>query len=74
MRILSFPQPYSITEISIQWLLAQNAVATVTPTFRTAADIDEWAAHRRCHRFQSMNANGLQTFMRVTTTVSATME
>jgi aryl-alcohol dehydrogenase-like predicted oxidoreductase len=31
-------------QAAIQWLLAHDAVASVTPTFRTAADIDEWAA------------------------------
>jgi aryl-alcohol dehydrogenase-like predicted oxidoreductase len=31
-------------QASIQWLLAHDEVATVTPTFRTTADIDEWAA------------------------------
>jgi aryl-alcohol dehydrogenase-like predicted oxidoreductase len=31
-------------QATIQWLLAHDAVASVTPTFRTAADIDEWAA------------------------------
>ncbi|GAB7019530.1 aldo/keto reductase [Halostagnicola bangensis] len=31
-------------QASIAWLLSHDAVATVTPTFRTKADIDEWAA------------------------------
>ncbi|WP_336343637.1 aldo/keto reductase [Halalkalicoccus ordinarius] len=31
-------------QAAIQWLLAHDPVATVTPTFRTEADIDEWAA------------------------------
>jgi aryl-alcohol dehydrogenase-like predicted oxidoreductase len=31
-------------QAAIQWLLAHNAVATVTPTFRTTEDIDKWAA------------------------------
>ena len=31
-------------QASIQWLLAHDEVATVTPTFRTTEDIDEWAA------------------------------
>jgi hypothetical protein len=31
-------------QASIRWLLAHDPVATVTPTFRTTDDIDEWAA------------------------------
>ncbi|MFC6764011.1 aldo/keto reductase [Natrinema soli] len=31
-------------QASIAWLLSHDSVATVTPTFRTKADIDEWAA------------------------------
>ena len=31
-------------QAAIQWLLAHDEVATVTPTFRTTEDIDEWAA------------------------------
>jgi len=30
-------------QAAIQWLLAHDEVASVTPTFRTNADIDEWA-------------------------------
>jgi aryl-alcohol dehydrogenase-like predicted oxidoreductase len=31
-------------QAAIQWLLAHDEVATVTPTFRTTGDVDEWAA------------------------------
>ena len=31
-------------QAAIQWLLSFDAVASVTPTFRSKADIDEWAA------------------------------
>ncbi|WP_276255432.1 aldo/keto reductase [Halomontanus rarus] len=31
-------------QASIAWLLSHEPVASVTPTFRTKADIDEWAA------------------------------
>lgn len=31
-------------QAAIQWLLAHDEVASVTPTFRTTDDIDEWAA------------------------------
>ncbi|QSX00196.1 aldo/keto reductase [Haloterrigena alkaliphila] len=31
-------------QASIAWLLSHDPVATVTPTFRTKGDIDEWAA------------------------------
>jgi hypothetical protein len=30
-------------QAAIQWLLYHDEVATVTPTFRTTDDIDEWA-------------------------------
>ncbi|MFB6151372.1 MAG: aldo/keto reductase [Haloarculaceae archaeon] len=31
-------------QAAIQWLLAHDEVATVTPTFRTTDDVDEWAS------------------------------
>jgi diketogulonate reductase-like aldo/keto reductase len=31
-------------QAAIQWLLAHDEVASVTPTFRTTDDVDEWAA------------------------------
>ena len=34
----------TMSQAAIQWLLAHDAVASVTPTFRTTDDIDEWAA------------------------------
>ena len=34
----------TMAQASIQWLLAHDEVASVTPTFRTTDDIDEWAA------------------------------
>jgi aryl-alcohol dehydrogenase-like predicted oxidoreductase len=34
----------SMAQASLQWLLYHEEVATVTPTFRTREDIDEWAA------------------------------
>ncbi|MFP9193267.1 aldo/keto reductase [Natrialbaceae archaeon A-CW1-1] len=34
----------TMAQASIAWLLSHDVVASVTPTFRTAADIDEWAA------------------------------
>ena len=33
-----------MSQAALQWLLYHDSVATVTPTFRTRADIDEWAA------------------------------
>jgi aryl-alcohol dehydrogenase-like predicted oxidoreductase len=33
----------TMAQATIQWLLAHDEVASVTPTFRTTADIDEWA-------------------------------
>ncbi|MFC7156624.1 aldo/keto reductase [Halomarina halobia] len=34
----------TMAQAAIQWLLSHDEVATVTPTFHSAADIDEWAA------------------------------
>ncbi|MFB6074110.1 MAG: aldo/keto reductase [Haloarculaceae archaeon] len=34
----------TMAQAAIQWLLAHDEVAAVTPTFRTGADIAEWAA------------------------------
>ena len=34
----------TMAQASIQWLLAHDEVASVTPTVRTTDDIDEWAA------------------------------
>ena len=33
----------TMAQAALQWLLSHDEVASVTPTFRTAADIDEWA-------------------------------
>jgi len=33
-----------MSQAALRWLLYHDSVATVTPTFRTRADIDEWAA------------------------------
>ncbi|NLV09399.1 aldo/keto reductase [Halomicrobium mukohataei] len=33
----------TMAQAALQWLLYHDEVASVTPTFRTAADIDEWA-------------------------------
>ncbi|EMA41490.1 aldo/keto reductase [Halococcus hamelinensis] len=44
LRFLERDGQRTMGQATIQWLLAHDAVASVTPTFRTAADIDEWAA------------------------------
>ncbi|WP_135534777.1 aldo/keto reductase [Halostella pelagica] len=43
LRFLEQDGERTMGQAAIQWLLAHDAVASVTPTFRTAADIDEWA-------------------------------
>lgn len=43
LRFLEADGERTMAQASIAWLLAHDAVATVTPTFRTKADIDEWA-------------------------------
>ncbi len=44
IRFLEREGERTLGQASIQWLLAHEPVATVTPTFRSRADIDEWAA------------------------------
>ncbi|MFD1647223.1 aldo/keto reductase [Haloarchaeobius litoreus] len=44
LRFLERDGERTMSQASIQWLLSHSEVATVTPTFRTTADIDEWAA------------------------------
>ena len=44
LRSLERDGERTMGQATIQWLLAHDAVASVTPTFRTAADINEWAA------------------------------
>jgi aryl-alcohol dehydrogenase-like predicted oxidoreductase len=44
LRFLERDGERTMAQASIQWLLAHDEVATVTPTFRTTDDIDEWAA------------------------------
>ncbi len=44
LRFLEQDGERTMGQAAIQWLLAHDEVASVTPTFRTAADVDEWAA------------------------------
>jgi len=44
LRFLERDGERTMGQASIQWLLAHDEVATVTPTFRTTDDVDEWAA------------------------------
>jgi aryl-alcohol dehydrogenase-like predicted oxidoreductase len=44
IRFLERDGARTMGQAAIQWLLAHDAVASVTPTFRTTDDIDEWAA------------------------------
>jgi hypothetical protein len=44
IRFLERDGERSMAQASLQWLLYHDPVATVTPTFRTREDIDEWAA------------------------------
>lgn len=43
LRFLERDGERTMGQAAIQWLLAHDVVASVTPTFRTAADVDEWA-------------------------------
>jgi aryl-alcohol dehydrogenase-like predicted oxidoreductase len=44
IRFLERDGERTMAQAAIQWLLAHDEVASVTPTFRTTEDIDEWAA------------------------------
>jgi len=44
LRFLERDGERTMGQAAIQWLLSHDAVASVTPTFRTTDDIDEWAA------------------------------
>jgi aryl-alcohol dehydrogenase-like predicted oxidoreductase len=44
LRFLERDGERTMGQAAIQWLLSHDEVATVTPTFRTTEDIDEWAA------------------------------
>ncbi|MDS0279176.1 aldo/keto reductase [Halomicroarcula sp. S1AR25-4] len=44
IRFLERDGERTMGQAAIQWLLAHDEVASVTPTFRTTDDIDEWAA------------------------------
>ncbi|ELY92859.1 aldo/keto reductase [Natrialba hulunbeirensis JCM 10989] len=44
LRFLERDGARTMGQASIAWLLSHDAVASVTPTFRTTEDIDEWAA------------------------------
>ena len=44
IRFLERDGDRTMAQAAIQWLLYHDSVATVTPTFRTADDIDAWAS------------------------------
>ncbi|MDR9380838.1 MAG: aldo/keto reductase, partial [Natronomonas sp.] len=44
LRFLERDGERTMAQAALQWLLYHDSVATVTPTFRTREDIDEWAA------------------------------
>jgi aryl-alcohol dehydrogenase-like predicted oxidoreductase len=44
LRFLERDGERTMGQAAIQWLLAHDDVASVTPTFRTTDDVDEWAA------------------------------
>jgi aryl-alcohol dehydrogenase-like predicted oxidoreductase len=43
LRFLERDGERTMAQAAIQWLLAHDEVAAVTPTFRTTADVTEWA-------------------------------
>jgi len=44
LRFLERDGQRTMGQAAVQWLLSHDEVASVTPTFRTTDDIDEWAA------------------------------
>lgn len=44
LRFLERDGERTMGQAAIQWLLSYDSVASVTPTFRSKADIDEWAS------------------------------
>jgi len=44
LRFLEADGERTMSQAALQWLLYHDAVGTVTPTFRTREDIDEWVA------------------------------
>ena len=44
LRFLERDGERTMSQAALRWLLYHDSVATVTPTFRTREDIDEWAA------------------------------
>ncbi|MES3517386.1 MAG: aldo/keto reductase [Natronomonas sp.] len=44
LRFLERDGERTMAQASLRWLLYHDSVATVTPTYRTREDIDEWAA------------------------------
>jgi aryl-alcohol dehydrogenase-like predicted oxidoreductase len=44
LRFLERDGERTMGQAALQWLLSFDPVATVTPTFRSAADVEEWAA------------------------------
>jgi aryl-alcohol dehydrogenase-like predicted oxidoreductase len=44
LRFLERDGERTMSQAALQWLLYHDSVATVTPTFRTREDIDEWTA------------------------------
>jgi aryl-alcohol dehydrogenase-like predicted oxidoreductase len=44
LRFLERDGERTMGQAAIQWLLSHDEVASVTPTFRTTDDVDEWAA------------------------------
>jgi aryl-alcohol dehydrogenase-like predicted oxidoreductase len=44
LRFLERDGERTMGQAAIRWLLSHDEVATVTPTFRTTGDVDEWAA------------------------------
>lgn len=43
LRFLERDGARTMGQAAIQWLLSHDAVSSVTPTFRTIADVEEWA-------------------------------
>jgi hypothetical protein len=68
LRFLERDDERTMAQASLQYLLYHDAVATVTPTFRTREDVDAWAAASdvaplsddEYERVRELQANGFE--------------
>ncbi|WP_435347782.1 aldo/keto reductase [Haloarchaeobius sp. HRN-SO-5] len=60
LRFLERDGERTMAQASIAWLLSHDAVSSVTPTFRTKADIDAWASASEVPRISDEEARRVE--------------